>query len=166
MPARTLVIGLIGIGEMRHQAHFSYGRQTPEPIEYGGQLAGRKTQTVHAGIDLDPDGERTTNRGLLQHLQLRGMVQHRAQLVAVELRQVVRGEEPFEQADRRLHAGGPQRHGFLNAGHHQGIRRRQGLSGPEQAVPIGIGLDDRHDPRARRLLPDEVEVVTKCLGIE
>lgn len=76
-------------------------------------------------------------------------------LVDEGLESVARGGSQFfivldalEQDDARLAARLPQRQRLLDPGDAKGIRRRERLGCREQAVSVGVRLDDRDDAAA------------------
>ena len=102
----------------------------------------------------------------LQQLELQRIVDHELEAMMRGLGELLGAEHAFEQHDGRAHAGGAQRHALFEARHREtvgiGQRQRRG----HQPVTVGIGLDDRHDLRARRIRADGAEVVAQRRGVD
>ena len=82
------------------------------------------------------------------------------------LGELLGAEYAFEQHDGRTHAGSAQRHAFFEARHREAVGIGQRQRGRDQPMAVGIGLDDRHDLRARRVGANGAEVVTQRGGID
>jgi len=71
-------------------------------------------------------------------------------------------EHALEQHDGRRDAGGAQRQPLFQARHGEGIGLPQGERGRHQPMPVGVGLDDRHDTGAAGARTDDAEVVAQA----
>ena len=69
--------------------------------------------------------------------------------------------ESLQQHDARRASRLAQRHGLLDAGDRERIRSRKRLSDRDEAMPVGIRLDDRNDAAAGGKLADPREVVSE-----
>jgi hypothetical protein len=85
-----------------------------------------------------------------------------------ELEAVMRGlgqlpgvEDPFEQHDRRAHAGFAQNDALLEPRDRECIGFRQRERSRHESVPVGVRLDHRHDLRARRIRANRAQVVAQ-----
>ena len=70
--------------------------------------------------------------------------------------------KPFQQHDARPAAGLAQRQRLLDARDGKAIGGRERLRYGEQAMAVGIRLDDREYPAVRCKLTDPREVVLEC----
>ena len=105
MLTRALALGLVGASEVAHQhdlANLAAGQQAP----IGGLVLGRmQADATHAAVQLEPDGQRLAQLGLLDSLDLPLRMGDTPQVMLVDQRQFVGLEEAFEQQDRRPDAG-------------------------------------------------------------
>ncbi len=106
---------------------------------------------LHAGIDLQVDNRLAAQR-LRGSFDLAQLVQRGHgdfQVMADEVRDL-RAEDPAQHQDRHCHTGIAQRDPLLHEGHTQVLHatRLQMQAHRNQAVPIGIGLDDGHHRHA------------------
>ena len=102
--ARDALVALVGAREVRHQAQLARRRaERPDARQRCGELARRKAQPVHAGVDLDPQHEAVGVAGALQQLDLAGIVHHQIEaLVALRPRAALPLNTPSSSTMRLL----------------------------------------------------------------
>ena len=120
---------------------------------------GPETQAVHARVHLDPDDEAFGAAMRLEQFELQRVVHHQLEAMMRGLGELLGAEHAFEQHDGRTHAGAAQRDALFQSRHREAVGIGQRQRGEHQSVAIGIGLDDRHDFRARCIGADGAEVV-------
>ncbi|OBX34322.1 hypothetical protein A8U91_03375 [Halomonas elongata] len=161
-------VGMIGGSEVAHQmqvAHLRRGRAQARPDRR--RPFGSKSQAMHAGIDLDPGGNRLRRSMGEQRLDLPVAVHHRPQLQRFHPRQLIGREDPLQQDDRCRDATFAQGFRLFEAGHGKGRRQPFQRSGAgHQAVAVGIGLKDRQRPAGRRQVPGETVVVAQGIEVD
>ena len=120
---------------------------------------------MHAGVDFDPELFGDGVGACLQNGKLMVVMNDRYECVATQKRGVAGVEEPFQQENRLSDHRLTKRDRFLNRGYGKRVSLREYTPDPAEAVAITVGLDDRHDPRARRMPANKFEVVAQCLGV-
>ena len=103
---------------------------------------------------------------LLQQLELQRIVHHQLEAMVRRLLQLRGAEHALEQHDGRRDAGGAQRQPLFQARHGEGIGLPQGERGRHQPMPVGVGLDDRHDTGAAGARTDDAEVVAQGVRVD
>jgi len=128
------------VGQDRAGPHVIDGRKTCAGIAAVSQW---QAKPVHAGVELEPNGDRRARAGLLEQAELLLRGQHQPQVVPGSGIDIAGGQRPFQQQNRRGDARIAQLHGFVQAGHRKGIDAVAECAGDfERAVAVGIGLDD------------------------
>jgi len=74
--------------------------------------------------------------------------------------------ESLQQHDARRASRFAQRHGLLDAGDRERIRSRKRLSDRDEAMPVGIRLDDRNDAAAGGEFANPREVVPERCRVD
>ena len=113
-----------------------------------------EAESIHAGIDLQvaPQHRRLPRGGLLQRPRRRRRGDRRRQAMREDAFEIA-DAEGAEHQDGHADASLAQHHAFLDVRTRQ-HRRASLLERPghlRRAVSVGIGLDDRNDPRGRCL---------------
>jgi hypothetical protein len=148
--ARRKAVGALGVGEMgRDSELLGYESAGAKPRDGMGGLFGREPEPAHAGVDLEPGTKR---------LRAPPGFQQRELFILVDewLETLVHGDfelpgiaESLQQHDacraRRL----AQRNGLLDPCDRKGIRSRKRFGDRDQAVAVGVRLDDRDDADSR-----------------
>src|SRR5205823_7337706 len=95
--ARHGIVPLIGAGEVREEAQLAgRGTQAPQALEHRGRLARRKPETIHAGVDLDPEHEALRAARALEELDLRDIVHHELEALPRGLLELLGAERSEE----------------------------------------------------------------------
>ena len=90
-------------------------RHRRQPRMRVAHVLGREAEPMHAGVELEPAADRLAAGGLLEHLQLAGVVDDRFDVEPAQLRQVVGLVEARQQHDRLRQAGGAQALGIADS---------------------------------------------------
>jgi hypothetical protein len=125
-----------------------------------------EAKPVHARVDLQVDVERAAQGGLLEHLDLARVVNHRREVETIDNIEVAGLEYPFEQQNRVQEARLAQAHCLGEIEQGEAVSSTQGACGAQQAVPICVCLDHRPNPRARGRPSHHAEVVCEGGGVE
>ena len=105
-------------------------------------ILGVQADTVHAAVELQPDGQRLVHLGLFDCFELPQRMHHAPQVVLGDQGEFAGLEEAFEQQHWGLDASCAQLQRFFDAGHGKAIGfglQCQGAT--HRAVAVGIGLD-------------------------
>ena len=144
------VAALIGAGEVAEQVQLGHLGRTAQAREQLAHGRRREAQAVHAGVQLEPDIQRTRQLGGEQRFDLLRALHHQIEPQVRGHRQLVGGEAAFQQQDARLAMHGTDLGGLLQAGHGETVgllmQRTDHLA---HAMPVGIRLDHRERLAAR-----------------
>lgn len=114
-------VQLVGAGKVAHQhdaRDLAAGQQALVGVVV---VLGVDADAVHAGVHLQPQGQRLAHWGLFDRLELPRRVHHAPQVVLGDQRQLAGLEKAFEQQHRGLDAGCAQFQRFLDAGHGKAV---------------------------------------------
>ena len=130
-------------------------------------IVGRvQTDTVHAGIQFEPDTQRRAQCGPFDGVHLPQRMHHAPEVMLLDQRQLFGLEETFQQQNRRTDTSVAQLQRLLDTGHGEAVRLvRQRLGTTHRAVAVGIGLDYRQRLGAGHLTGQTV-IVTQGLQID
>ncbi len=103
-----------------------------------------ESQAIHAAVELEPYLEANAGRRVPQKLHLFSAVHHDFQLGSGRGRELFTIQHTLEQQDGRLDARLTQVQCLPQASDRQGIRGLQSARDRDEAVSVGVGLDDRH----------------------
>ena len=120
---------------------------------------------MHAGIDFQPDIQRTQQLTLRQPLQLAVVMDHHIQPVTTDEIDIIRPKETFKQDNAPVEAGLAQGNRLIQTGHAECGRVGQCLCNADQTMTVGIGLDDGHHLAVWCCLLCEREVVLQGLQV-
>src|SRR5207237_3061918 len=84
----------------------------------------------------------------LEELDLRDIVHHELEALPRGLLELLGAEHALEEHDRLSNAAGAQRHPFLEARYAESVGGLPRERRREQPMPVGVGLDHRHDARS------------------
>ena len=150
---------LVGAGEVCHQRDVCHLAACAQPLPGAVDRSRQEASAVHAAVDLQPHVDRRRERGALDHLDLRLVVDCSPQAVAGDIRQLLGCEHPFKQQDRLLDAGCAQLERLIEEGHRKPVRLvGQSLRTAHRAVAISIGLDHRQRAPTVKLAGEVVVV--------
>ena len=136
----------VGVGEVRHQRDLVDLGQRIQPRPGAAQVRCGEAQAVHAAVHLQEDAVRLVRlvRGqpvdLLVAVHDMPEVQPRAQL------EVARLEAAFQQQHRAAPAQVAHPLRLVEVEHRQAVGTEQARPDALDAVPVGVGLDDRPQP--------------------
>ena len=157
---------VLGTGQMRQQAQRPHRSAAGEPRMRRSELLRPEAEPVHAGVDLQPDREALRAGVLLQHRDLLGRMHDELQIVLGRSVELSGGEHAFEHDDRLCDARRAQRERLFDARDRECIGIRERARCVHETVTVGIGLDGRHDARARREAADDREIVAQRGGVD
>ncbi len=125
-----------------------------------------ETQSIHAGIDLDPGRHLRVARQCLEQLELFEAVHHQLEPRLRGSRELVGAEHAFEQQDAIGEPGGAQCEPFAKTRDGETVGFRECRCGRHESVAVRVGLDDRHHAAVGCGTPDLAEVVAQCGSID
>ena len=147
---------------MRHQGNRTNRRGQRQFAAHGGHFFGLKTQTVHAGIELQINRQAHRQRGGTKHLQLFKAIHGSNQPVFRTESEIVRIKKAFEQENWLAKTGLAQAYRIGQIQQRKAVGNIfQRLRHPQQTMPVSIGLRHRPDPGRCGLTTGEQIVVTK-----
>ncbi len=122
-----------------------HGRTRLHPVAQVVELVRQYAQTVHAGIEFQPQAERARDVGCFQQVNLPVRVDDRLQFRRRVGLEFIGIDETLQDRDALLDAAGAQGQALVRARHGEGIGFSQCSGDAQHAMPVGIGLDDSHD---------------------
>ena len=147
---------------MGHQADVGIDvRQRQQPRMRGGDLFGRKAESVHAGVDLQPDLERARIGVGLEPVDLAAVVDRRFETEAMHLGNIGRFVYARQDHDATGNAGRAQALSVGDAGDAEGVGFVEGAGHAFEPVAVAVGLDHGHDPGRPGQLARAPEVVAQ-----
>ena len=158
--------GAVGIGEMRHQRDLVDLRQRVQPHPGTAKGSRREAQPVHAAVHLQKHPVRLVGLvhrqpvDLLLAVHRMPQVQPRAQL------EVARLERPFQQQDGAAPVECAQPLGLGQVEQRKTIGGAQRCERLLEPMAVGVGFDDRPDPRVGRLGAGAGQVVGQGIGVD
>ncbi len=152
----------MGAREMRHQAQRTATRR--KALDDRGHVGRRKTQPVHAGVDLDP--QRRYALLASEPLDLLHVVGDRFEPIHADFGEFTGFERTFEQHDCLRDAGIPQTHCFFDGGDAKGVGVAQRARHADETVAVAVGLDDREHPPAGGTPANDGQIAAHRLRIE
>ena len=164
--ARHRTARFIGTREMRHDTELQHRhRQRAQPRQRGGKSSGRNPRRFIPVSIFTQMTNRSAPRCASSNLSCSGSWTTSSKPMMRGLGELFGTEHAFEQHDGRTNAGGAQRHAFFEPRHRETVGIGQRQRRRDEPVTVGIGFDDRHDLRARRVRADGAEVVAQRGGI-
>ena len=158
------VVG-VGIGEVRVDSFHDRVAALGGPLQQAVGVVVVHADALHAGVDLqmDPGGDAQVAGGRVDLPQLVDGGRRQREAVAEEQRDLV-AEDAAHHQDGQRDAGLTQRHRLLEKGDAQPARalRDQVAGDLDQAVAVGVGLDDRHDGGRRDGRLDRPEILRQA----
>jgi hypothetical protein len=143
-------LGLVRVGEVRHQRNRARDAGTFQPIEPAPRRRERESEAVHARVDLEPGVDRMRGLFRLEHADLLLAVDDGRETGRLREAQVRRVEAAFEEQDRALVAAAAKRHGVFDLERREPVGLRQRARDAIEAVTVGVALDHGEDLRMRR----------------
>ncbi len=144
---------------MRHETQRTHGSAPTETLEGRSKRLDAEPQSIHSGIDLEPDvvlGRRSfEQRNLLERMH------DEIELVASGLAERICIEHAFEHDDAMLDRRGAQRKRFAQTSNAESIGSRERLRCLDHAVSVCVGLHDGQHARAGSKATDHAEVVAQ-----
>ena len=128
----------VGAGEVAHQADPADGGAVGEARVGGGCGLGPEAEASHAGVDLQPGGERPVEAGRLEHAELARLVHRDLEAVASAERKLGCLEDALEQKDRLRRAGLADDKSLLDAGDAQHVGVTQGREEADGAMAVAV----------------------------
>ena len=135
--------GAVGIAEMGDEGNFIHLGQGVQTRPGRAKACRRKTQPVHATVELQENPVRLLGLVPTQPVDLVLTVHRVPQLQSRAYLQVARLERPLQQPNRTPPAQGAQTLGLRQIEQGKAVRPTQALKDPLNAMSIGIGLDHR-----------------------
>jgi hypothetical protein len=121
---------------------------------------------VHPGVDLEPGTQHLRSAPGFEHRELFVLVHERLETPMRSDVEFPGVAESLQQHDARRASRFAQRHGLLDAGDRERIRSRKRLSDRDEAMPVGIRLDDRNDAAAGGEFANPREVVPERCRVD
>ncbi len=139
---------------MAHQRNLAHRKVTAQRLHCTRHLRGRKSQPVHAAVDLEPDIERAAPGVRVQQRDLPLTVNDACQLIFGKQFQICRFKKTFQQQNRLAISRFTQPYCILDIQQREPVCPGQPFSHTQQSMSIAICLDDSHDARRRRATGD------------
>src|SRR6202043_1603160 len=114
--------------------------QSADALECCRKLARAKAETVHAGVDFDPEQEALRTAALLEQLYLQHVVDDEVESVSCRFQQMLRSEDAFEQYDRLRDSGGPECEPLFQPRHPERIGLCERERRWHEPMPVSVGL--------------------------
>ncbi len=161
--AGQIVGSIVGAGQMGHEAGAVLHRRAgaERAVGLGGSFPA-KADAMHAGVHLEPAGDRPGQPLGAEQAQLLLAVDDQRQLMLGGGTQLPGLQAAFKHYQRAGEARSAQQQGLGDPRHGERIRTAQGGGDAHQAVTVGVGLDDRHHPAGGGGLADALEVLANC----
>jgi hypothetical protein len=121
---------------------------------------------VHARVDFQPDAQPGLRGQRLEQGELPVLVDEGFESMTRCGREAVGVPESFKDHDAGAAPGFAQRERLLDARDGEPVRALERRRGRQQPVTVGIRLDDREDPAARREFADAREIVPERRGVD
>ncbi|MCY1437398.1 hypothetical protein D9M71_535570 [compost metagenome] len=135
-------VQFVSAGEVAHQDDFfdlAAGLQALVGVAVFGRV---QADPVHAGVELEPDGQRLAQAAALDGFELPVGMHHGPEVVLLDQCQLVGLEESLQQQDRLANPRRAQFERFLDAGHGKTVGLiLQRFGTPHRTMAICIGLD-------------------------
>src|SRR5437899_7240829 len=138
---RSAAVRLVGTREVRHQHDVGDVATGTQTLVGDCELARRESDPMHAAIELEPDGERSSKPGRDERFDLPAMMHGCPQPLAHDLPQLRSIEKALEQQYRRADSGSAQGERFLDRrdGEPVGFRRERSRA-RYRTVAVGVSL--------------------------
>jgi hypothetical protein len=152
---------------MRHQRDLrcDVGQRAQSLVRRPG-LRRRQAEPVHAGVELQPHAQRARVSISFEPAQLRFVMHDGVEPQPAEFGQVGGLVGAAQNHDAAGDAGGTQAQTVAERGDAECIRVAERARDSFQAVAVAVGLDDRHDLRAVRLLAQAGEIASQRAEVD
>jgi hypothetical protein len=155
---------IIGAGEMRHQRQGADRRRPSQAPDDPGKCCRFDTEPAHAGIDLEPAGHGVPDHRRLEQLHLLVRVDHHVEGQLGSRADLCRRDAATEDDEALANAGFAQLDRLLDPGNRERVGVLENSGDLDQAVAVGVRLDDREHGTARGQFPDPAEVAAQRCG--